>query len=343
MRKFIGSEFKVIALVVVGLLLGEGAIRSSERWLSIDLTHLKSLDRLSRQACRPGPDGGLQVLFLGNSMTRYGVNPDVFVKAADDRTHRPLTVTKINPDATKIADWYYLYRNFFHEKGRKPDLLIIGFQGDQLSDQPTQHINRLARFYDCRSDDWSDLTRWDLRSFEDVCSYAASCVSGLHGNRDRFDRRVLDLVVPHYREAVARINTVQRQGDSPLPVAMSASGPTYDRLEKFLATAQADGTRVVFVAMPVGHDYQVDPTALTVITGHGAELVDCRNIPELGTEQIPDGIHLSPAGAARYSDYLAKALPWQRLAPVPAPASPDKEPSKVRLASGEQGEDGVIR
>ncbi len=222
MRKFIGSEFKVIALVAVGLLLGEGAIRSSERWLSIDLTHLKSLDRLAKQAARPGSDGELQILFLGNSMTRYGVNPDVFVKAADDRTHLPLTVTKINPDATKIADWYYLYRNFFHEKGRKPDLLIIGFQGDQLSDQPTQHINRLARFYDCRSDDWSDLTRWDLRTFEDVCSYAASCVSGLHGNRDRFDRRVLDLVVPHYREAVARINTVQRQGNSPLPVAMSA-------------------------------------------------------------------------------------------------------------------------
>lgn len=345
MKDFIGSEFKVIAVVIVGLLIGELVISRMESRLSIDLHHLKSLEALATNAVGSQADQTeLTFLFLGNSMTRYGINADVFREIAGTNAHVPLNITKINPDATKIADWYYLYSNYFHEKGRRPDVLVIGFQGDQLADQPTQHLNRLARFYDCDLNDWPDLQRWDLRGVEQSCSFLVSRISSLHGNRDRFDRRVLDLVVPHYRESVKRINQSQLATRSNSSNA-EPTHVTYSRLRRFLDMVHSDGTRLIFVAMPVAQKYDIDESARALIAQYGFPLVDCRHVPNLNGDMIPDGIHLNEEGAVRYTSHLAQSFPWRELvlATELTKGIPAKGGQTVRLVSGESAEGEVVR
>lgn len=308
LRQLIGAEYKVLLMVVAGLLLGEAGMRCLQNRLSIDVGHLRSFQ--SKAAELTSAPSHPQILFLGNSMTRYGISPDAFTQEFIDRTGNAPATIKINPDNTALADWFYAYRNFFFETGRAPDFLVLGFEGGHLRDKPTIHPGRLAQYY-CDLGDWPELCRYDLKTFEDRAAYLLCSVSSMVSNRDRLQRRLLDTLIPGYRDGSQELNTRQtRLAERSLPA------PTYNRLHEFLEMTRRQRVTVVLAAMPIATPYTLDSELLKLLEAEHVRLVDCRNIPGVVPAMFPDGVHMTSDASLLYSRFLADAL--AEISPAPA-------------------------
>jgi len=299
----LGQEIRVVAFVLCGLLFGEVTMRCVDAQLSKDVAHLKSLSRLS-QALNES-DQLPRVLFLGNSMTRYAVDIPTFEHEFTDRTGLHPSALKMNPDNSSLSDWYYLYRNFFQKPGRKPDVLIMGFQGSHLKDQPPNHAGRMAQYY-FRYDDWPAVCHYDMRNFEDRASFLLSSISSLHGNRDRPQARIFDALIPHYREGIQQL--VDRIGSTHSAPVATRSSASYERLREFLQLARQEHVHIILAAMPIAENYELDPGLLQLIKTQGVEFIDCRHVPGIEPAMFPDGIHMNPDAAQHYSIFLADAM-----------------------------------
>ncbi|MEZ6067100.1 MAG: hypothetical protein R3B90_15675 [Planctomycetaceae bacterium] len=308
-------EARVVAVVLLTVLASETGLRVFGDRLSNDVAHLASFDELASELAErraiavaadddPVTDESVRALFLGNSLTRYGVARELFEATASTQAGRPVLAVKVTPDNTAIADWFYAYRNFFAETGRAPDLLIIGFEHRHLADAPSYHPQRLARFY-CDRGDWEDLCRLDLSDFESKAAFLAASQSALLSNRDRIERRALDLLIPGYADGIQELNSRLKQSRRRQePVA------TYERLARLIDLARADGVRVILAAMPVPTPYELDEPLLELVAARNVELLDCRQIEGVTDDMFPDGLHMNSDASARYTTHLANTIRW---------------------------------
>ncbi len=308
MLSVVHTKLKVIGSLALLLLSLEVATRTYEDRLSKDVGHLEHFAQIAAELAQSQEQDALHVLFLGNSMTRFGVDGGVFETTLEQQSQIPVQWVKVNPDNTAIADWYYAYRNFFEQPERRPDVIIIGFEGGHLRDAPSHHPNRLARFY-CGPQDWVDLTHYDLPNFESRIDFLACQQSALWANRDRVQRRVLDSCIPGYRTAAQDINVSQVTSAA----VSQARQPGYERLEEFLNMVQRDEVHIVFAAMPLRDEYELDPELLTVLRKHQTPWIDCRHVSGVTREMFPDGVHMTPAAAQLYSTYLARQMGTQSV------------------------------
>lgn len=308
MSRVTRTEVKVVLLVLAGLGLLEVGMRGIEARLSKDVAHLRAFPEIAESLEDETAPTDLKVLFLGNSLTRHGVAPEVFREEVGSQGVAIATAC-VHPDNTALADWYYAYLNFFEREDRLPDVLIIGFEGGHLRDAPTRHPNRLARYYDCRTDNRDDLVRFDLPTFEDRAAFLLAGHSAMYSNRDRIERRVLDLLIPGYRDGIQQLNHYQVS-----ETERRAPTPQYDRLRKLIEHTKRAGVDLILAAMPIADPYQLDAELLEVVAETGTRLIDCRNVPGMVPDMFPDGIHMTAEASQIYSSYLAHQLPWRTLA-----------------------------
>lgn len=289
----------MLALLVVS----ETAMRLMESSLSKDVAHLKQFPEIAKHLTAHASDQ-TRVLFLGNSLTRYGIDAEVFQKELRLNRGTQVQVAKVVPDNSQLADWSYAYRNFFHNAQHPPELLVIGFGfGNQhLADRPSSHPERLARYY-CTLNDVNELCRWDLPDMESRLDYVVASGSVLYANRDRVQRWGLDRIIPEYRTGIQTINE-QLQNASP----KEPSRATFHRLRALIEDAQQDGVRVVLMALPVGFEYEFDPQFLSLTAEKQVPVIDCRNVPGVTRAQLFDGLHLDPNGAKLVTRHLAQEL-----------------------------------
>ncbi|MCA9046978.1 MAG: hypothetical protein KDA69_21795, partial [Planctomycetaceae bacterium] len=173
------NELKVIAVLALLLLACEFGLRIGADSLSKDVAHLHHFADASKRLASTSRDPDVQkVLFLGNSTTRFGVDGEEFVSILHQQTDVPVVWEKVNPDNTALAEWYYLYKNFFHSPDVRPDVVVLGFEAMHLRDSPSDHPTRLAQFY-CNKKDWPELTHFDLPNFESRMNFIASENSAL--------------------------------------------------------------------------------------------------------------------------------------------------------------------
>lgn len=288
-------------LVLAG---GELFVRLRESALSLDVQHIRRIPSIAENLTRG--EGG-RVLFLGNSMTRNGVDvPIVEQELRAEGLTAPLRVERVYPDASGLAEWYYAFNHFFVEAGRLPDALIIGFAANDLSDNRPPQPARLAQYY-TGARDVPEVFANDVRDFEARAEFLLSGASASFANRTRMRERALDLVIPHYRRSAQEINRAQQalknKGGAPAAVAL-----TYRRLERLGQLAAGRGVRVILVAMPQREPYQLDPQLQPAVERAGMTLIDARGAPGLGGESFEDEMHLTPDGAAVYSRHLARQL-----------------------------------
>ncbi len=305
MFSFIGAEIRVIAVVVAGLVVGELGLRSFGHKLSYDVSHLQSFNEVASHF-GDAESGEVEVLFLGNSMTRYGVNTEVFDETVHEYWDGSLEVSKLNPDNTALADWAVVYDNFFYKHDRAPDLLVIGFEGNHLADKPSNHRNRLAYYY--FDEDLTSLRQYDLRSLEELAQFEAAHYSSLLANRDRVQTRVLDAAIPQYRDGIQELNRRQK-----VQACLRADQPTYERLAGLLKHLEQQQVNLAVVAMPVVQQYEIDSELLELLAKHSVFFMDCRHITGITNEMIPDGVHLNPQAAVIYSQHLARELASPKL------------------------------
>jgi hypothetical protein len=295
------TEAKVVALVLLVLLGCELVVRTREQYLSLDLKHIGQIPAIS-QSMTEGP--GLRVLFIGNSMTRYGVDASTFEREMKAQGVGPLRVEKVFPDATGLPDWYYAFKHYFVDAGHLPDVLIVGFASKDLQDDYAVEPTRLARYYSS-SRDMPEIFSRDVLDFDSRVQFLLSSVSSSFANRNRVRTRVLDALVPYYRDTAQQLNRDMKTGRS----GNAATAPhSYQRLERFIQLASQKGVRVIFVAMPLRDAYTLDPLVQKIVEDDGMTFVDCREVAGLGRESYIDEMHLKPEGATVYTQFLARQL-----------------------------------
>ena len=297
MNSFI-SNFKreagVLAVVALALLGCELALRASIRRASIDVRHIEEIPRIIA-----GIAGARHptFLFLGNSLTRAGVIPAEF---AVGKAH----VALIYPDDTTISDWLYLYERFVLSKGTAPDVLLVGFAKDHLSDSHALHVDRLGGYFGGLGA-LPEAFRYDVPDFNDRVSYLLSSLSTAYANRDRVRTQVFAALIPHYKDSAQDLNNAVK---ARAHASAGAASPRYTRLTRFLGLFKGTPTKVVFVAFPVPAVEPLDPSLLAVIRGNRSQLLDLRRPAGLTDADYLDGYHLTPHGGAILTRELSRRL-----------------------------------
>lgn len=317
-KQIFRTELKVVGTLALLLFAVEAGLQLIEERLSIDIQHMRSFDEIashvrshgdSEQIAvqRQGAPGSFppQIVFLGNSMTRYGLDREAFAA----QLARTAEIVALHPDNSRISEWSYLYRNLIAEQNRSPELLVVGFAKNQLCDAASKTPDRIARFYHCGPEDFDRIARDDVHGLEAWSHFFCARYSATYANRERVERRILGSLIPHYQETSNLLN----DQSAPLELQGSTVAPTYRRLTEFVQLAQRDHVQVVLVAMPTAEPYALDPQLVQLSFNSGITLMDCRQVPGVTSEMIPDGLHLTPAGATRYSSYLAQWLPLKQL------------------------------
>lgn len=295
------SEALVIMGVVLLLLVCESLLRTMEVRLSLDVRHIREIPAIVE---RLRTAQGRRVLFLGNSLTRDGVDRDTIRQIVGAPAGEGLTLESIYPDDTALCDWYYVYRTFLANRQVAPDLVVVGFVTSQLADHAPVHPNRLAGY----PGGWATLPeafRDDILDAGDRIQYLLASLSRLLVNQERLRTRLLDVFVPHYRDAAQVLNRATR---SLAHKPQERAQPSYQRLRTFLQLVQTHGTKVVLVAMPVGYVYEIPEALAATVAAEGVLLLDLRHVAGLAEGDFPDGYHLSSAGAKIYSAALATSL-----------------------------------
>ena len=287
---------KVIALVVCVLAACELVVRVFERRLTVDVKAPAVSKRLAEAA-------GQRVLVLGNSLVRDNVNTDILEEEMRAPGARPLHIEKVYLMNTVINDWYYAFKHHFVDAGRLPDVLVICFSNNHLEDSTIQRP-LVARYYSSLRD-IPQIFADDVPDFDGRVEFLLSKWSASFTHRADVERRMLDTLIPHYRDSVMRINDALtdeangRRGDYQ---------PSYHRFERLLRMAHERGVRVILVAVPVASPYPINPQIMSAVEANGVTFVDTRQVEGLSKESYVDGMHMNSEGASVYSRLLAHRL-----------------------------------
>lgn len=305
------NELRVVVVVLLVLVAGEFVVRVCEKSLSLDVTHIRQIPEISRKMTE---GRGTKVLFISNSMLRYGVDPGIFEREMEARRLGPLSVGRVFPDATALPDWYYAFKHYFVDTNRLPDVLIVCFAAKDLQDDLPPVPARLAHNYTSASD-IPELFSHDLLDFDNRADFMLADLSSAYANRMRVRTRVLDDLIPNYRESAQVMNRTQKAMKKSAGEDKDASSaPRYQRLQRLIGLARSHHVRVIFVAMPLREEYALDPQIQRTVEAEGMSFFDFRAVDGIDQVSFVDEMHLTPGGASVYSEFLARQLaehfPW---------------------------------
>ena len=258
---------------------------------------------------------GTRIAFVGNSLTREGIDPQIFSQTLSEHVDGVVAADVFAADASKINVWYYLMNRYFWRPERSPDLFIVSYYENNLLDGNSIEIGRFAQFFVERQD-WPEVFSHDVTSFGQRMEFLLSSGWATFAARDRIKERVLSLLVPHYQELTLQTNEIQRQQRSSSLGTTTHKAVTHDMLKRFLARANEHRSKIVFVAFPTiipGRDrpyqpYELDSETTRLIREAGMQFVDLRQVPELTPDMYADDIHLNAIGRPIFSHHLATAL-----------------------------------
>jgi hypothetical protein len=306
MRSFTSNfkqESPVLGLVALALLTCELGLRIFAARLSLDLQHIQEIPQIINTLSNSRHP---TLLFLGNSLTRRAVIPDVLTEQLSAHGFSNVHIAKIHPDDTNIADWYYLYERYVRAAGGAPNDLLVGFAEGQLNDSQILHINLLGGSL-AGLGAVSEVFHYDVKDFNNRIDYLLASLSCAYANRDRVRTQLFGAIIPYYKtSAQVMNNSVKVQHGS------SGNGASwhYQRLTRFLQLTEGGPTHVIFIAIPLPTllSYPVDPSLQSVLKANGSRLIDLRQIEGLTDSDYLDGYHLSPLGGAIFTRALSQKL-----------------------------------
>jgi hypothetical protein len=295
-------------MLAAALVLLEAVTRTVLVPVSKDLQRLETHPARARAlAAAPSP----RIALVGSSTTERGVQPALLAREWQAATGRAASVDMFVADGSGVSTWYWMIGHDFWKLGLHPDLLVVTYHGDALTDAYPLEIGRLARHF-TGAEDIRALFAHDLTTLEQRADYLLSRVSDAWSERDRIRDRT-HLLIPGYRDFVRATNAVNFQREQELPEG-AARKASYRALRRFIDRARREGVRVCFVAYPARPatpgrmPYELDPEALNEIAGAGMLHLDLRRVAGLTGEHYSDRVHLNAAGRDLYTRKLAVAL-----------------------------------
>jgi hypothetical protein len=291
------NEAKVLATIAAVLLVSETTIRVLLPRVSTDWRNFEAIANLTA-GTRTGQQP--RVLFLGNSLTGRSIVPSV-VQTKIEAEGFPVSVQKIATDDSNITEWLYLSRGKLGEPNSRPDLLVVGYAEDQLSDRAPVHVDRLAGYYGGLRIA-SEVFREDVHDFGSRTDFVLSSMSVLYANRDRVRNQLLDTLVPGYRTLAQETNRAAKSSGA------TRTAPRYERLKRLLAFSRANSIGVALVAMPIPYQYRIDADVHNLAHEYDAAFFDMTGVSTISGRHYSDGYHLDDTGAHIYSESFARVL-----------------------------------
>jgi hypothetical protein len=309
-RRLFGATTLAVVLV---LLLVELLSRTTLVRASKDLRRFRDYPRAAL-ALQQTP--ALRLALIGNSATDRGVDPAILGDGMTVRLGRPVQAGKFVADASRINDWYFMLNRFFWQPGIKADLFVITFYEDDLEDGNRVELGRLAQFFSGPRD-WPTVFDIDVLGLGDRIDFLISSAWMTFAVRSRTRDRFLN-VNASLDDFLTQVNAENRKHGKQVgprgPGRPAPTGHTYRALDRLLAGAAANGTRLLFVAYPpapppINPRYVIPDATRDRLRAAGAGFLDMRDrVPKLQPRHYEDDVHLSPEGAALYSQALAGAL-----------------------------------
>jgi hypothetical protein len=290
------TEVKTVLMALAVLAVCELGVRVFERKFSVDA-------RIPELSKRLAGGEGQSILVFGNSLIRDGVNTDILEAEMRAQGVAPIHIERAYLMNTIINDWYYAFKHHFVDTGRLPGLLVVCFSNNHLEDASIQRP-LVARYYSSARD-IPQIFADDVLDFDGRVDFLISSVSASFTHRTNVQRRLLDILIPHYRESATRINNALT--DEAIKRSRGYQ-PTYRRLEEFIRMAEEHGVRVMLVAMPVESPYEINPQIKRTAETTGVTFIDSRLTEGLSKESFVDGMHMNSGGATIYSRHLARQL-----------------------------------
>lgn len=293
-----------LALALAAVSVLDLATRAVEPRLSGDIANTKAFPQ---RVTELSAASGKRVAAIGNSLIGDGLDTDVFMANWLDKNPGNGRAIKLVPDGSGIWDWHCVVHHRLAEMPEGPDLVLIGFGWNQLSDQNrlslTRSFNTLCPAAAMR--DFHALSGG--LGINDWLQMLAVKTSKLYAQRQTIRHRVLQNIVPDYQQMTRQMNA--RAGDggeaevSTAPIELS-----YKALNVMLERLSLSGAQVILVAMPVMDPYEVDRRICEVIEGTSHRLLDMRFAVPSRDDLYRDNLHLNEAGAQLFSETLAVQL-----------------------------------
>jgi hypothetical protein len=299
---FGSKKATLVVSAVIGILMGiEIALVKMESFLSLDILHLKAIPGIAKSL---SSSEAVNILFLGNSLTREGIDGDIMKRKLIAKDRSTVNIGLVYPDDTSILEWFYILKYQFILKKSHPDYIIINFGNYQLADRylDFEKIQRISSYVQ-KDDLLSVMTEEKLNIGQSFDLFLAKFWRTF-ANRQRIQNRILN-ILPHYRYTAGRINDMFVNHAS---TGSEKTNSGFNYLEKFIEMAKNNDIHIIFAAMPLPSKYNIDAEVLDLIKMNGMTFIDARNIPGITEKQYSDGYHLNREGAIIYSDFLSSQI-----------------------------------
>lgn len=295
------GEGRVVMFLVLCVLLAEGGMRMIEKQLSKDIEHIRSLPEVARKM---RDHDGKKVLFIGNSLTRCSIVPDILrEQMVRSGAHNPALFFFI-PDATSAGNWDYGFRRYFLNAGAVPDEVFIGTGPRHLADRTGGDASRLGAFY-VPQDQIVRAMRQDVPGWEQKCEFMLARFSILYASRSKVKPRVFGPMIPDYFDMEQWVNDQRNSGSR----EESTAADSFLHLDALLELLQREKVSAHVFTIPQPKHYDLDDEARNIIGARGARLHHLANLPSISITHFNDGYHLDAKGAEIFSHALAKESP----------------------------------
>jgi hypothetical protein len=314
-----GSEWIVALLVLGALLATELGVRAGQDFLSLDIAHLNRAETIVRDLTEAE---GLRILVTGNSLTREGVDGQLLEAGLREELGRDVTVAMVYPDASGPADWSFFHRKIMFYPDQHPDLVVLGFGIGQLPDRPHSiTLSKLAAHYVDRRDVGTFILN-DLDNIEERSQFVLGRMFKTFALRERIAPRVLDALIPWYREMspiLLQVSPVGTEGEAPAAAEAAEEsaaeqaadlqpGPSFHYLGQLVDDYVEAEVPLIGMPVPAPSPWQIHPRALALFEGADVPLLPTFTTLTMEDARFPDGAHMDPAGKALFTEALVPDL-----------------------------------
>jgi len=291
---------KIVLSLLLLVLLAEAGVRLAMTSLSEAEIHIDQIPPITHELSL---QEGARLLFVGNSLTRAGIDPVAFNQELQETTGDSINLSLVMPDDTVPLNWYYLIKNSVLNQEQYPHIICFGVSNFHVIDGADKRVRKLGRTY-CRLKDVPEIYHTDLHSFDERTELLFSGLLYSYATQDRIKKRILDRVIPGYRTNLRRLTDMGRTGSKTEAVVES----TFDGFRRLLELVIDHQILPVVIAMPLREEWEVDPALTAVVESSGALYIDARLIEGLNDDDFKDTMHLKPVGARKLSGFLARTL-----------------------------------
>ena len=294
---------RVILIALAPLVLLEISLGLFESQLSGDIAQSKTVQTDIHDFLTDNQDP--TILIVGNSLVGEAIDAEALVSSLDFDAQ----VFKAVPDGTNIWEWYCILSNVSRQGSAMPDIIVLAFARDRLSDQSPLDVAR-SFGYLCGMENIAEISAFAPVSLEDTLQALVVKTSSTYRLRNRIRNNLLNLLVPNYTDALQRINSANRSRTSTRQVAPSQSraNSTYLATRDLSSRDAFSGSHFLFVAMPILDRYEVNDSLCSELTQANSSLVDMRGLAELQWDDYRDQLHLNESGRKKFTRAFADVL-----------------------------------